>query len=181
MKRDVEILTRRYAQAYVHLFRERLSFDAVQKLPAIAALLEQHRSLLIFAGLHDTKEKTLVQIVELFTLGGFDESLSYPLINLLASHNRLKILPWVAKKIYDEYLEAKGIMHFTIESAVPLHDDEREAFVAFLRKKTGKQILYSLVVNPTLIAGVKMYSNTLGFEHSIRQRLYELACKPLST
>ena len=175
MKNESAILARRYAQAYVNMFGTNLTRDIVQRLPIVSDILERHRSLLVFAGLHATQERSKKHIIDLFIMAGFDASLYASLIDLVASHHRLSLIPFILRNIYKRYLETHGIMHFTLESALPLHDNERDAFIAFLRKKTDKEIQYTLVINPALIAGIKMYSDTLGFEYSVQQRLFELA------
>ncbi len=175
MKNESPILARRYAQAYVNLFGSSLTLEAALRLPVVASILEKHRSLLILAGLHATQERSKSQIKDLFKIAGFDASLYSSLLELVASHNRLGLMPGILRNIYKRYFDMRGIMHFTIESALPLYDEERDALLAFLRKKTAKEIQYTLVVNPALIAGIKMYSDTLGYEHSVQQKLYELS------
>ena len=67
-----------------------------------------------------------------------------------------------------------NIMHFTIESTVNLSREELVPLKLFLAKKTGKSIIFHTEIKPELIAGIKAYSETLGFEHSIRKRLQAL-------
>ncbi len=174
MKNTHDILARRYAQACINLFGDELTIELAERLSALAEAIKAQRSLLVYAGLKDTAEESKKQLEELFRVAGFGD-MFVPLIDLVAEDKRLTLLPWIFHMIYVLYLERQGIMHFTIESAVELTKKEREAFVAYLEKKTEKEIRYTLTVNPALIAGVKMYSDTLGFEHSVQQRLYELS------
>ncbi len=181
MKNEFQVLARRYAQAYLHVFGKNMTLDQAQKLPVVADILEKHRSLLIFAAVPQTEERSKRHIVDLFKMAGFDASLYSSLFDLVTADNRLVIMSEILRKIYTLYLESQGIMHFILESAIPLQDDERNILVAFLHKKTQKEIHYTLVVNPALIAGIKMYSDGLGFEHSIQQRLNVLSTKQWST
>ena len=171
MKNVEEILACRYAQAYNRVLGDALSLELAERLPLIADVIETQRSLLIYAGLKDTTKESKQKISELFTVAGAQEKLFDPLIDLVAEHRRLTLLPRILRMMYAYYLEVQGIMHFTIESAVTLTDEERDEFVQFLKKKTDKEIRYTLTINPALIAGIKMYSDTLGYEYSVQQRL----------
>lgn len=177
MKNEFTVLARRYAQAHLNVFGNTMTFPEAQNLPVVADILTKHRSLLMFAGIYQAQGPTNRPIIDLFKMVELKASLYESLLELLAGDNRLFLLPLILREIYRGYLEMRGIMHFTLESAVPLLDDERDAFLAFLRKKTQKEIHYTLVTNPALIAGIKIYSDTLGFEYSVQQRLYELNSK----
>ena len=174
MRHADRTLVRRYATAFLNQ-DDQLTQDIVDLLSAFSNELKAHKGLLVYAGLHpmDGSRLAMKLLSELFSKGGFKDIFSN-LIALLIEHKRLALLPSILLAIYKKYLEQHNIMHFTIESAVPLEEAERDRLLTYLSKKTNKEIQYTLVVNPDLIAGVKMYSDTLGFEHSIQEKLYRL-------
>jgi F0F1-type ATP synthase delta subunit len=177
MKSELKLLARRYAQAHLNLFGSGMTLLEAQNLSVLGDILTKHRSLLLFNGIYQTHGSTNRPIVDLFKMSELPAAFYESLLDLLANQNRLFLLPFILKEIYRGFLEIHGIMHFTLESALPLLDAERDAFLRFLRKKTQKEIHYTLVINPALIAGIKMYSETLGFECSVQQRLNELNSK----
>lgn len=176
MKNTEEILARRYAQAFINQFGTELDADLIDRLLLLADIIHPQRALLVYASLKDTQVESIKILNELFEAAGFG-TLFASLITLVADQKRLELLPRILRVIHALYLDQQGIMHFTIESTIDLTQEEQDAFVSYLQKKTDKKIRYTLVNNPALIAGVKMYSNTLSFEHSVRQRLDELSQK----
>ncbi len=169
MKKNEQRLARIYAKAVYNLLEE-LSEAQYKKLLILANELDKQRSVLLFAQVVQA-ETTVLETF--FSNAGYG-TLFVPLITLLTAQRRIILLPLILRAVYKLYLVDKGIMHFTIESPVALTKKEQEGFVSFLQKKTGKEIRYTLKSNPDLLAGVKMYSDTLGYEHSIQQKLYQL-------
>lgn len=102
------------------------------------------------------------------------DSLFEPIIDLLLKDKRIFLLPRVIYHVCRLYLEKNNIMHFTVESPIVLHADEMSVLQDFLARKTGKKILFSVKRNKDLIAGLRVYSDTYGFEHSIRKQLRAL-------
>ena len=173
MKRNEQFLAIKYAKAVYSLWGTQLSGELYEQLSALAATLEEQRSVILLAQIVYRGDESIAVLETFFKNAGFD-SIFVPLISLLNSKRRLILLPRILRELYSLYLEDKNIMHFTIESAVDLTQKQQEEFISFLEKKTGKEIRYTLKSNPDLIAGVKMYSDTLGYEHSIQQKLYQL-------
>ena len=173
MKNTDEILIRRYAQAFLNLFGDQLDLQQIEQLPHLAQTLDKIPFSLLYVQRalgNDSSSKSLEKV---FKKAGFEKMFS-SLISLLNNHKRLVLLPRVVRYIFQEFLERHNIMHFTIESAVELTQQEQDSFVEFLHGKTGRDIRYTLKINRSLIAGVKMYSDTLGFEHSVSQKLQQI-------
>ena len=170
MRQNEQRIARKYAKAFYNQLGKQLGETVYEQLLSLADALEEERSVvLLLSYIHrDAERPSLLEA--LFSNDSFFE----PLVSLLSQHRRLVLLPQILRKVYDRYLEDKGIMHFTIESPVELTKKEQEGFVSFLQKKTGKEIRYTLKSNPELLAGIKMYSDTLGYEHSLQQKLYLL-------
>jgi len=174
MKSEQKILARRYAEAFNNVFGSQLTVNVVENFSPLADALEKDHSLLIY-GMLESKEECIHQMAEIFRLTGCDTSYCTPLIELLAHDGRLILLPLVLRIFSSLYFEEHGIMHITIESALQLTQKEIDDLSAAFARKSGKEIRAMSIINPALIAGLKMYSESLGFEDSIRQRLSQLA------
>jgi F0F1-type ATP synthase delta subunit len=173
MKRNEERLGMKYAKAAYSQLHNKLDEAQFEHLLSLANELENQRSLIVLSQMLSKDGERSLVVEEFFSKAGYGTVLS-PLIGLLTIDRRLVLLSFVLKVIYALYLEDKGIMRFVIESPVELTEQERARCLLFLQKQTGKEIRYTLKSNPDLIAGVKMYSDTLGYEHSIQQKLYQL-------
>ena len=62
-------------------------------------------------------------------------------------------------------------MEFSVLSAHDLDKKELTTIQHFLEEKTKKTIIYNHKINKDLIAGIRLLSNTLLWEHSIAQQL----------
>ncbi len=168
MKRTGQLLARRYAQAIYEVMPSLIP----DKLLVLADELEQRHSALVVAQELDYAESSPL-LEGVFKQAGYGAAFDL-LVKLLIEQRRVVLLPLILRALYDLCLQKQGIMHFTIESAVPLSDEEQQSLIIFLKNKTGKEIIYTLKNNPALIAGIKLYSNTYGYEHSIQQKLRQL-------
>lgn len=173
MKRNEERISHKYAKATYSKLGDQLTKELCGKLLPLAEKLETQRSVILLAQIVHRDDESVLALEKFFKEAGFG-SLFGKLVSLLIGQRRLILLPRVLRALYGICLEDKGIMHFIIESPLELSQEEQDGFVAFLQKKTGKEIRYTLKSNPDLIAGVKMYSDTLGYEHSVQQKLYQL-------
>jgi F-type H+-transporting ATPase subunit delta len=105
-----------------------------------------------------------------FGLNGiFDE-----LIDLLIDDKRITLLIDVLEFIVRRYKSDFNIMDFVIVSSHQLTDKEQNQIKNFLERKTKKKVQYKIKVDPNLIAGLKIYSETLLWEHSIYSQLTSL-------
>ena len=170
MRRNEQRLALIYAKAVYNLLKDQLSEEQYEQLLGLAHELDTQRIAMLLVQVVQA-ETTVLETF--FSNAGFGD-LFVPLVKLLTAQRRIVLFPLILRAVYRRHLADKGIMHFIIESPVELTKKEQEGFVSFLQKKTGKEIRYTLKSNPDLLAGVKMYSDTLGYEHSIQQKLYQL-------
>lgn len=118
----------------------------------------------------ELKLNVFTQLCAYFNLSGCFNRL----VKLLLQHKRIYLLPDVLEYILRAYKEKMGTIDFTIASSHELTDTEKEFFINFLTRKTGKKINYKVILDPSLIMGVKLFSRTLSWEYSIRQKLISL-------
>lgn len=168
-------LSKKYARAFVNLFADKLDVALAQRIEGLSLYLHKHRSALFYVQLTALDDANTKQNFESLLAYFKVDIIIQSLIDLLLEHKRLFLLPRILHHVYELYLEKVNIMSFEIESAIYLHEPELVQLKTFLEHKTGKNILYRIKQNKDLIAGLKIYSNTLGFEHSIRKQLRSLS------
>lgn len=173
-----EKLAKKYAKAFVNLYGDKLSVELIERLQIVSDYLHKQREALFYVQLSvldgDVTKRNFEELLKQFSI----DSLFSPLIDLLLIDKRLFLIPLVMKYVCVLYLEKNNIMHVTVESPIALHTDDLTALKAFLSRETGKTILFSVKKNKKLIAGIKVYSDTIGFEHSIRKHLQALSRIP---
>ena len=166
-------VSRRYARALFELARETGEVDAVgagvAELAVAVAGLEEGS---LAAGLLTEEQRRQLATILVVRVGG--DSLLGRFVAVLASNDRLAQLPRINE--YFEKLEdaAAGRVRVRIRSAFPLSDDER----AQLRKKfeaiTGRHVLDSAEVDPTLLGGVTVETEGRVYDGSVRTQLARL-------
>lgn len=80
----------------------------------------------------------------------------------------------VVEQIMLAYREHKGLLEVTCRTAVPLTDEQVAAIHEFLHEKTGKKIILIMVIDSSLLAGIRLQSETFLWEYSIGRQLQAL-------
>ena len=165
------LLAKRYAAAYLNVHAA--SFTA-QNLPALQSLqdfLSQNEELLVLLRLPAVpltlKLEELKKIIHSY---GIPESL-VDLVRLVLARGRAELLPEVLKQIRVIYYERHKIMSCVIATSHPVTPSALEIIQRFITRKTGWNIIYTHVVDPSLIAGIRVSSDSILWEYSLRKQL----------
>lgn len=174
MNEHNEQLAHRYASAFLNLFMDQMSVDDVMRIKKAYEHLMSNSRPLFFLGfpmITVVKQQELIDIMfDYFSLFKPLKKLS----NLLIKHRRGILFADVLKHIWWHYFQRKGIEYVTITSSHELSKDKIHVFQEYLARLSGKDILYEYGVDATLIAGIRMQSNQILWEHSIRNQLRAL-------
>ena len=167
-------LARKYAQAFINVFIHELDTEKIKHIKHLAHFLEKHRRVLFYVELSKLDDqgtkKAFIEVLREFKLDTLLESLIF----LLQASQRFFLLPKVLEYIVHLYNDYHNIMEFTIISSHSLKETEIEEIVRSLEQKTGKKVIFSTHTDKQLIAGIKLYSDSYGWEYSIRRQLRAL-------
>lgn len=165
------VLARKYAEAFLNTYPEAVSRALYETLHDVVDYCGKQKVFflilsvptLTFAQRMDALQKQL----ESFNLPSeFDR-----LIHLLLTQHRIMLLPDIFQQIITVYEHRNNIMEFSLKCSSPLTDKQKRSLNNFISKKTGYQINSKTIVDSTLIAGLRLQSNTLLWEHSIAKQL----------
>lgn len=170
-----QILANRYAKAFLRSFGEDITFADFQKIKKVRDYLQEHSKELYFLQLpaitrKQKKELMHTVITKQFQLPSFFDTL----FALLIRDKREQLVPVVFNSLYNMYQKMHNIESFSIESSSELSVEKLEKLKQFLARQTGADIIYTYTINPTLIAGLRMQSNTHYWEYSIKQQLQKI-------
>lgn len=97
------------------------------------------------------------------------------LVRLLAQHHRLGEIEGI-RDGYQALLDIElGRVRITIRSARPLQPQQQEAILATFARRTGKEVIPTVVVDPDLLGGVQVEVGNTVFDGSVRTHLDRLA------
>lgn len=167
-------LAQKYAKAFITVFPKACSLSDISKIKTALDFLKKHKQTLLFLQLpqFDAERKNSM-VADLVTHFGLPQNLS-TVILLLIEHNRSFYIPEVLASIIELYKEQTNSMEFTIKSSHHLDEKQIEGIKQFLSKKLDKNIISTAVVDPSLIAGLRLQSNEYLWEYSVRKQIQEL-------
>lgn len=164
----------KYAHAYIHVSGDLLTQHEILQCQKAADFLNTHGRALFLLKVpvipYEVKREALMEITARFTLPKSIQAL----IDLLLKHKRAFLLADILDEISTIYAKKKSIHTFRVTSSAELTARERGDIESFLADRVQGTIIYTYVVDKKLIAGIRLQSETLLWEHSIDKQLREV-------
>lgn len=93
------------------------------------------------------------------------------LLLLLADRNRLGLVPEVAKAYDERLMELRQVVRIDVTTAMPLTSAHAADFEQRLSKATGRKVLMTTAVDPSLIGGAVARIGTIVYDGSVANQL----------
>lgn len=174
MAGDITTIARPYAEAVFARARESEQqeawSDALATLSAIAAdpaMAEQ------IGNPNLPRERLRGAILESAGAGLLLEAVN--LVSLLATNNRLSILPEIAGLFEALRTRHRGIRQVHLSSAFELPEDARKELASALEKRFGAEVEITVETDSSLVGGVRIRAGDLVIDGSVRGKLHKLA------
>jgi len=166
-----QLIAEKYAQAFFNVFGKKVTPDDFYNLVVLAKFCQENKKALFFlelATINDTiKLQKMIDICDMVHLG----SRFNPLMKLLVQDGRSYLFGDVIQQVVRVYKRIHAISFFSITSSHPLNEKELEILKTFLVNKTKGDIIYEYKEDKSLIAGIRLQSETMIWEYSIRKQL----------
>lgn len=166
-------LAKKYATAYLNLFDEQFDLNSIGRVHEAISFFdhpEVQSALKLPTIASDCERDNLQRVLERFQL---PVSLMR-LVDLLLVHKRIVLFPDILVELSKLYKERHGIATYQIISSQKLDEKDLASINAFLSKLSGKHIISTEKIHESLIAGIRLQSETTLWEYSIRKQLNEL-------
>lgn len=171
---ELSIIAHPYAQALFNLAKQGKQEDAwLSRLSDLQQIVvdPQFSELLNSPKIEDSqvisvinallKDKASVEVTNLLTV--------------LIENNRVSVLPEIYEVFRNLVLEDQKRGDAIIESAYAMSQAEKQDFEDLLSKKFGKKITATVVINPELLAGIKITINDKVIDGSVKGRINDLS------
>lgn len=169
------VIAKKYAQAFINIYGNALDTQMIEALEKFTSFIKSRHRVLFYMHLAFIPQETIKKTVHTL-LSSYNLTMPITaLVDLLIEQKRIYLLPAVITRIISLYKESHNSMDFIIASSHELSSEQLDELRAFLEQKTAKKINYKTVIDKRLIAGIKMYSDTFYWEHSIRKQLNGLS------
>lgn len=167
-------LVRRYALAFLSAFRDELSFSDIEKIKHAGRFFKEHKAVVYFLRLPGRSMQIKKELIKKLFERVHMPACLQKLVELLSHHKRLSLLPNTLELLIELYQESQGIMTVRVSSSSLLHEEQIKALEAFFAHKSAKRLSCSYTVDTSLIAGIRLQSNALLWEYSVRKKLREM-------
>lgn len=163
MDAQSDLLASRYARALFEYVKPPFEEQTLFKLEALASFLKQYQLRLV-----GIDRLTLERIVNLYKLEKIKLNL---ILMLLEKRKALPLFRSVITVFLTLYKEYHTSMVCVLRSSHLLTDEQKNTFISCIERLSGKRIFYSFVHDRSLIAGIRIESETMVWEHSISRKL----------
>jgi F-type H+-transporting ATPase subunit delta len=168
-------LAARYAKALFEVALKEADLHAVeQQLSAFAGLLTVHRNLqhvLTNPAVPVTRKQAVVKAL-------VERQKAAPIVArtliLLASRDRLGLLPDLLASYRDRLLDREGVVRAEVTTSLPLSPKRQAEIERGLGAVTGKKITMTVRVDPSIIAGVVAKVGGVVYDASVATQLRKI-------
>lgn len=174
MEVNANIIAKKYAVAFLNLYFDQMTNEFINKILKLKKILLINRLFYIYLRIPNIsyfiKKKVLNKISQALDL---DRPIKKMLFVLL-DQGRIEILDIILHQIMIFYRKRKGIDFFKILSSSVLSDSEKKRVINFVENMSKKEIISDFIVDPKLICGLRIQSNTFLWERSIAKQLRDI-------
>jgi len=175
MMRSVAVLSRLYAHAFGGTVKDRISPDMVNKLEEWSQLWQPRAAAVAYLKLDNISAEVKERIV-LDSAAAFESAqVLQPLVHLLVQHGRLWLIGLIIKEYVAWYRLQQGIAFVRMYTVVAPTEQELADVRRWVMNKSGfRQVEIEVILDSTLLAGIRLESSSFVWEHSVRQQLRSL-------
>lgn len=167
---------RRYARALLDVCEQEGALERVEReASAFAGLLDEHpllRKSLLGPSVPPAPKRAVV--AALLERAGDLSPITGRLLNLLAEHDRLSLLPEILDVYRARLMELRGEVRARITTASPLPDGRMQEIARRLEAATGRQVTVETEVDPEVIGGVVARIGSTVWDGSVARHLARL-------
>ncbi len=173
MRLDPEV-TNVYAEALFDLARKRgITEPLARQALQVAALVEEQPRLRLFLEAPHIVRQAKFDLIERVLRPHFLDTLA-DLAIYLVRKGRIEYLRDILRRLHYLYQVDQGIYPAALTTALPLDEAQKNRLLRTLEQFTGKRLLLSYKVDPTLLGGVVFSVQDTYIDDSLRGHLKRL-------
>lgn len=164
----------KYAQAIFELAQDAEKIDAVgEELRTVSETITENSELEVFFHHPSTPREAKKEVIRKVFASEVGE-LTRTVLFYLTDKRRIDILSAIVDGYTSLVYEMRGIVEAHVRSAMKLTDDERIRLTEALAKRSGKKIVLTETVDPTLIGGLVVQMGDTLLDGSVRRKLSDM-------
>ena len=171
---DNATIARRYGNALFEVAKEQDSLaEMATELNEIKAALEKEPGFVVFMTSPQIDEKVKKDTLESMAKGA--SSLVANLLYMLFDYHRIANLESIIGEFNRLYDADRKIVRATVKTAIALEDDQKQKLAAtFAKIENANQVILDEKVDPSIIGGVVLQSESHIYDGSIRSKFEQI-------
>lgn len=169
---SVDTVVHEYAIA-LHSLANEEDKDFIKDIQSIFLSFKENEDIIYIIASQNLSKTERKKIIDKI----FDDELNIYLKNfmyLLVDNNFFINILSIIKDFFKIFNESKQVLHVKIHSPFEIEKNQLEKIVSVITKKTDKEVVYDLVIDPKLIGGIKItYDNNM-LDYSIKGKIKSL-------
>ena len=160
-----------YGQSLYDLaVEEKADEQIMEELEAVRGILAQNPDYVTLLSEPSVPVKTRTQLLD-EAFGGQIHPYLLNFLKILVEKAMLRGFSTCCSAYRKSYNRDHGISEATVVSAVPLSDEQAKALLTKLEKISGKKVELKLVVDPTVLAGIRVEIEGRQLDGTVQSRL----------
>lgn len=180
MKTSRRQVVKKYARAFLYTYAALLVPDDYKNLVVYSKFLKK-KSIGYFLVTQVTAmpEEKIALFMKIFTHTCPDATSALKtavekLVTILITHERIFLLPDILAVIQLRLFNQIGYQHTVVATSHEIPDHDKKEIIESFKKLTGKKIDAEFLVDPELIAGIRIISQDYIWESSLSRHLKKL-------
>lgn len=172
---DRRILSRKYARAFLNIFKKDITLEFIQKVSKLSEFLNSHKQSEVYLRMSMISQKKKKEVLlKIFSEFDLEHSALEKLLDVLLIKNRVQFISTILNQIVVKYNKQNNIVEAQFRYSHELDDITKKTISDFFQQKLGLHIIYKYILDKSLIAGVRLNTDDNLWEYSIRQQLEPL-------
>ncbi len=174
MNMQKRLLAKRYAVAFFNVYKNQVVDADFQALDRAYCFFIEHKNINCFmklTSLDENHKKEALRII-IKKIGLSEVFIS--LLDLLTDQKRTCFLPELFFALKVQFKKVKNITEWTVQSSLTLSKERKGYIEGMLKKISKNNIRCTYKLDTTLIAGIRLQSEQLLWESSVRQKLQRI-------
>lgn len=172
MLTQIDSISKKYAIAYLNLYFNQMTDDAISNLIKLKKFLYKNKKFHAYLGIPKLSVETKINFIDRLCKAFNLSENEINFIHVLIKQKRIELINPIFKKIIELYYIQKNIFLVNVCTSCTINDKQKSIIINFVHNLIKKEdIKINFCVDKNLISGIKIKSNTLLWEHSVRKHL----------
>lgn len=164
----------RYAKSLIELAEEKGITETIQKdMQLFDQVCNENRAFELALKSPVVKHFKKLEILKAIFKDKIDP-MTLSIFQIITNKNREKVLPALATEYLRQYDVLKGVINAEVATVSTLNEIQKKEFIKLVASSTGKKVILTEKINPSLIGGYILRVDDKQIDTSVKKKLNDL-------